>query len=495
MKSTMNLRVRLGVTLCLLVSVSMIGAGAMIWYTFRVETMVNRILTKNLSSYQAAEDLEIALVNQKGYVSYYVIDKDPAWLRQLGEWRQVFRERLTNVREEEKDPEAASILNLIDIKYTQYIQHKDLVLKHYADGDMQIGLNLHDKLRDEFFKIMALCESYKEHHEEQIGLIRDKSAKETRRLREITISALIVQLGAGLFLAFILVGQVLEPLKVLARKTQRDKSSKHQANLVKELADNVDDLLRDAGETHDKLEKSRESLMMAEKMAMVGKLAAGMAHSVRNPLTSVKMRLFSLNRSLSLNEDQAEDLMVISEEIEHVDTIVQNFLEFSRPPKLQMQVISPSTVVDMMLQLLAHRLKSYDVTVKVEREAMLPNIKGDPEQLKEVLVNLVENACQAMGRGGLITIFERTMAHENGRSACVLMIRDTGPGMNEQALEKAFNPFFTTKEEGTGLGLPIAQRIIENHGGSITAESRPGEGATFTILLPVLNGDAQGDHR
>ena len=109
------------------------------------------------------------------------------------------------------------------------------------------------------------------------------------------------------------------------------------------------------------LAKSREHLLQAEKMAMVGKLAAGMAHSIRNPFTSVKMRLFSMGRTLQMTLAQKEDFEVISEEIRHIDTIVQNFLEFSRPPKLVMQSISPSTVVDNTLQLLAHRLKSYEV--------------------------------------------------------------------------------------------------------------------------------------
>jgi len=479
----------------MLVAVSLIGCGTMIWYTFRVETMVHHVFTENISAYQSAESLEIALVNQKGFVSYYVMDKDPGWLRQLGEWRQVFKERLVSARQKEKDTIAANILSRIDNRYTEYIKNKDVVLAYYAQGDQQGANTLHNEIREEFFKILDLCEAYKDIQAKQIRQVSEQSVKENKRLRKISGAALLVQVGAGLFLAFMLIGQVLEPLRALAEKTERGRGEKQPGNLVKALSENVDNLLKDAGETHHALEKSRETLVMAEKMAMVGKLAAGMAHSVRNPLTSVKMRLFSLNRSLKLNEDQAEDLMVISEEIEHIDTIVQNFLEFSRPPKLQMQIISPSSVVDMMLQLLTHRLKSYDVTVRLERNGPLAEIKGDPEQLKEVFVNLMENACQAMGRGGTITIRERMVETPRGQKACAVYLKDTGPGMNAHALEKAFNPFFTTKEEGTGLGLSIAERIIENHGGTITVESRLGEGATFIILLPPVNGENMGGAR
>ena len=132
---------------------------------------------------------------------------------------------------------------------------------------------------------------------------------------------------------------------------------------VKALSHSVRGLIQNVDQTQSELQKSRESLLQADKMALVGKLAAGMAHSIRNPFTSVKMRLFSLNRSLKLSDTQKEDFDVISEEIRHVDTIVQNFLEFSRPPKLKIQSISPSVVVDQAIALLKHRLKSYDVEV------------------------------------------------------------------------------------------------------------------------------------
>ena len=152
-------------------------------------------------------------------------------------------------------------------------------------------------------------------------------------------------------------------------------------------------------------------------MALVGKLAAGMAHSIRNPLTSVKMRLFSLDRTLDLSVTQKEDFDVISEEIRHTDTIVQNFLEFSRPPKLKIQKISPSDVVDMTLRMLKHRLESYDVEIKLDRKHPLPEIQADPEQLKEVLVNLVVNAYEAMERSGTIEIQEAEIETEPPNSS------------------------------------------------------------------------------
>jgi signal transduction histidine kinase len=175
---------------------------------------------------------------------------------------------------------------------------------------------------------------------------------------------------------------------------------------------------------------------------------------------------------------------VIAEEVRHIDIIVQNFFEFARPPKLKIQSISPSEVVDMALQLLRHRLESYGVQVEVDRQHRLPTVEADPEQLKEVLINLLVNACEAMGEGGLIVIREEEGVAEPLGPVVVIRVKDNGPGIPKSVRDKVFQPFFSTKEEGTGLGLSIAYRIVEEHGGWLSLKSKEGEGATFTITLP-----------
>jgi signal transduction histidine kinase len=255
-------------------------------------------------------------------------------------------------------------------------------------------------------------------------------------------------------------------------------------NEVQALSRRVHDLIENVDQAQSKLERSQEHLLQAEKMAMVGKLAAGVAHSIRNPLTSVKMRLFSMGRSLDLTPTEQEDFEVISEEIRHIDTIVANFLEFSRPPKLVMQRISPSDVVDLALQLLRHRLESYNVEVKLKRQRPLPEVWADPDQLKEVLVNLLTNACEAMGSGGSIIIQERETFLQSIGQVVTIQVSDNGPGIPETVQDKVFQPFFSTKEEGTGLGLSIAARILGEHGGWLDLESREGQGTTFTLNLP-----------
>ncbi|HWR04226.1 MAG TPA: ATP-binding protein [Humidesulfovibrio sp.] len=259
-----------------------------------------------------------------------------------------------------------------------------------------------------------------------------------------------------------------------------------QSDEVRAVGELVAGLLRDVDETQTLLKESREHLIQAEKLALVGKLAAGVAHSVRNPLTSVKMRLFSLERGLDLSPGQREDFEVISEEIRHLDTIVRNFLEFSRPPKPKLQYVSPSDVVDMTLVLLKHRLETYGVDVRLLREQLLPQVNVDPEQLKEVLVNLILNACDAMGENGRIEISEQTGFMDPLGRVAILQLTDSGPGIPADVAESVFQPFFSTKEEGTGLGLAIAKRIMEEHGGYIHLKpSDRGQGACFILVLPI----------
>jgi len=481
----MSLRGRIYILVTALVLLTASGGFFSIWYSYRIERGLAFIIEKNLPAFQSAQELETALVNQKGFVSYYFMDGDPAWLRRLGEYRQIFRERLSQTRRLAENQEQQRALEKIERRYRTYITGKDQVIELYKAGKRDAGAKLHREVRDQFFEVYTLCEAYKQMN---LDRIRQARLAGSRQARDLWITAAAVILSVTLVaavLSFVIVKHVLGPIRRLSTEADRQGASRKTTDEIKALSHSVHGLIEDIDKTHSELEKSREHLLQAEKLALVGKLAAGMAHSIRNPFTSVKMRLFSLARSLQLTETQKDDLAVISEEIRHIDTIVQNFLEFSRPPKLKMQSVSPSSVVDSAIQLLEHRLKSYDVTIQVVREFPLPDIQADPEQLKEVVANLIVNACEAMERGGAIVIREEERRDAALNRIAVIHVSDTGPGISEVNREKILQPFFTTKEEGTGLGLSIAVRIVEEHRGRLEFTSTLGEGATFTIALPV----------
>jgi signal transduction histidine kinase len=483
--SRISLRVRIYLILIALVFITLAGGMVTVWYTYRMDHLLTAVMEKDLAAFQTAETLETALVNQKGFVSYYFIEGDPKWLQQLEEYRRIFKERLNHalyMAEGEREKEA---LFRIKSEYERYVEIKNRVISHYQTGEREAGAALHRQARDLFFTVLESCETYKNIHEGKILQARSENRTEAAYLRVIAATAACMGFLLAVLLAFILGRQILGPVRRLTAEAGREGDHLAGGDEVEALSHRVRGLIHDVDQTQSELEKSRESLLQAEKMAIVGKLAAGMAHSIRNPFTSVKMRLFSLSRSLKLTGTQKEDFDVISEEIRHIDTIVQNFLEFSRPPKLKIQPVSPSIVVDQVVQLLEHRLKSYDVDVQIERIQPLPEVKADPEQLKEVLVNIVVNACEAMNGGGSIVIREEVLHTPSYKDEAVIRIRDDGPGMSESIQAKVFQPFFTTKEEGTGLGLSIAARIIQDHNGKLDVASKPDQGTTFIIALPV----------
>ena len=468
MWNRLNLRTRIFTILIFFVVIIICGGASMIWYTYQMEALFGRLVATDVTALQEIGGLESDLANQKGFVSYYFIDNDPKWLDQLNTYRRSFRDRLARVTSLIRSQEDQAIIDQIESRYDDYIEIKDQVIALYKKGEKGRGAELHQKARTQFLSLLELGQQFTHLNTQRIQQSQRESGIRAQRLRLVAVTTMLVAVFLGCLLAVVLMRQILGPVRRLAMETDRSGEFIRPGDEVVALSHQVRTLIKDM-----------------EKFALVGKLAAGVAHSIRNPLTSVKMRLFSMERSLDLDATQKEDFEVISEEIRHIDAIVGNFLEFSRPPKLKMQPISPSDVVDNALQLLHQRLESFNVAATVKRKKPLPTISADPEQLKEVLVNLLVNACEAMPHGGSITISEYETTDEEGTKTAVLEVGDNGPGIPQQIQIKVFQPFFSTKEEGTGLGLAIAARIINEHKGRLDLRSREGKGTTFIIHLPL----------
>lgn len=486
----LNLRTRILLILTALVLTTLTGALITVWHTEATDQLFVTLIDKNFASFQAAEELENSLLLQKGHLTYYFLDSNPDWLQKLEHHNQAFLRWLVQARQSAYTPAMSEIIDQIESKYTAYRQGREQVIRLYQAGERERGMELHQQVRKEYAAIFALCERLKLIHEYTTARVRSESRTRARFINSLALTAIVIVAGLGLLLLYILVKQILGPIRRLALEAGPQEEGAVAPDEVKALSRRVHNLLEDVDQAQSQLEKSQESLLQSEKLALVGKLAAGVAHSIRNPLTSVKMRLFSLGRNLALNPNQEEDLAVISEEIRHIDTIVRSFLEFSRPPKLKMQRLSLSDVVDSALTLLNQRLESYGVKVQVKRPGRLPEMWADPEQLKEMLVNLLLNSCEAMVAGGNIVIQESHGQVAPLGEVAFIKVSDNGPGVPASIREKIFQPFFSTKGEGTGLGLSIASRIVEEHGGFIELTSSEGEGASFLIVLPFQEEEA-----
>ena len=469
----------------ILLCITVIGAVIMVWYTYKTEKIFKDIVDKDIVLFHSAEALETSLVNQKGFVSYFILDGNPAWLDELNRYRQLFNKHLVTVKSLVEEEWEKETVFQIEAQYEGYIIAKDKVLDFYKAGEKEKGALLHKEVRQYFSKIMASCEQFKLFHKDKIQDAIKTSKTASNNLRYIAILAIIAVIALSLLINYIFARHILGPIRKLATEADRLGGIKPSSDEVSTLEESVHNLIKSEEQTHQELKRNRETMMLSEKMALLGKLGAGTAHSIRNPLTSIKMRLFSLNRSCDFNNRQNEDFNVISNEINQINQIVENFLEFARPPKLKMKKMSPSIVVDSALRLLDQRLKSYRVTTKVIRHHPLAETFVDPAQLKEVIVNIIVNACEAMDKGGMIIIHEEENHTDPQKRVDVIKIIDDGTGISLEDQEEVFHPFFTTKEEGTGLGLSIAFNIINEHGGWLSVSNEEGCGASFVITLPI----------
>jgi two-component system, NtrC family, sensor histidine kinase HydH len=250
-------------------------------------------------------------------------------------------------------------------------------------------------------------------------------------------------------------------------------------------------LYEEARSAYQDLKAAQQKVLQAEKMAVLGTFASGLAHEVRNPLNSITLQLSILDRRASrLEPDLAIELQellgIIREEIKRLDALVGDFLMFSRSNRIQSTQGNLGTLVDDVMRLLLPEAEESGVTLRRHTIGdRIPDLAMDSEKMKQVLINLVRNAIEAMPHGGTVMI-ETGVVEGVARVA----VQDTGPGLPEGL--DVFELFVTTKAKGTGLGLSIARQILAQHGGEISAHSEPGRGATFTITLPL--GAAPNEH-
>jgi len=235
-----------------------------------------------------------------------------------------------------------------------------------------------------------------------------------------------------------------------------------------------------------KLVHSQTLLERQEKLVTLGTLAAGIAHEIRNPLTSLKARLYTLEKHLHAVPAAKKDTDIISAEISRLERIVQDVLSFARPSDPKLETIPADTVIREVQGLITPNLESRGVRLEIESSPELL-IRADSGHIKQVLINLVRNAAEAIDGAGTVTMRARAgRAALGGREtdAVILEVADTGKGIPPEVEKRLFDPFFSTKETGTGLGLPIAARIVERHGGMLQYQTRPGHGTTFGVVLP-----------
>jgi len=229
----------------------------------------------------------------------------------------------------------------------------------------------------------------------------------------------------------------------------------------------------------------------AEHLALVGKMAAQVAHEVRNPLGSITLNLDLIRKEIEkLGEGEGhsvkEGRTLVEEmrtEADRISRIIEDYLRFARLPKLRRQPLDLNALLDQKLGFLGAEMERANVTLNSHFESALPLLHAGADQIWQATLNLIRNSCDAMPGGGVLTI---STARDGGE--VILRVSDNGVGMTEETRRQVFVPFFTTKKEGLGLGMALVEQIVANHGGHIECESASGKGTTFSIFLPLEGG-------
>ncbi len=484
MFATFSLRSRLICIFVAMATIVVVCCAGLLWNIYQVNAMFGRVVQKDLVLYKKIQDMELALANQKGFLTYYFVDEDAKWLELLTSYRNLFQDSLEFAASLDLAPAQALALEKISSEYTEYLRAKDYAINNYMVQKSDDVISLpHKTQRDVYFSLLDLCKEFREF---QWGLLMEterKAVMQSNSLKIVAWISILFFFALCVMFLFILYRQILGPIRTLAIETG---SNLYESSIdeVSSLKRSLRGMMRDFDATHDELLKSRKNLRQAERMAMVGELAAGVAHTIRNPFTSIKMRMFSLSRSINLTPPQNEDLQVISGEINRIDKVLTNFLGFARPPKLMFTECSMVAIVEELQTLLHYPLKEHNTLLVHEYTPGLPNIRVDSDRIKEALLNLITNSCEAMEAGGRIIIRETREQDIQLGEVAVISVKDTGPGIPESLISKVTTPFFTTRENGSGLGLAIVARIVREHGGRVQITTLS-DGCEIVLILPV----------
>jgi len=315
----------------------------------------------------------------------------------------------------------------------------------------------------------------------------------------VAISGIVLVAVVGSIIA----GSITAPVKQLVEVTKRVAAGDLAAEATVKTRDEIGVLANSFNQMTRDLKTSRDKLVQSEKLAAVGQLAAGIAHEIRNPLTSIKMIVQLLKRRSQEDETWQQSIQAVLDEINRLEIVISGLLDFTRPMEMTLKPGNVADVVNDVLKIMEADLRHRKIQLTKRMDETLPEVMLDADRMKQVFMNVILNAMQAMPEGGKLTaevtsqqstvnsqqpIVNRgleTSDYGLETNGVQVEISDTGIGMSQEVLARAFEPFFSTKSGGTGLGLANVKKIMEQHGGGIQIESTEGQGTRVIIRFSI----------
>ena len=472
---------------------------ASIRYISQLQSNLATILADDVTSLQAAQELEIRVRQLRFHSMLYLMDPRAKRLDPIEDDHQRFEKSLEVARQACKTEQELACVQAIEVGYHKYHQEQDQLR---ADVARTRHISDFPKIVDShpIRLVINPCKDLLRVTKEKL----EETAAESRRVsREAHLAMLILGLAGpigGLIMGYGVARGLRQSIARLSVRVQdmAQRLNQKVASVSVAADGDIRDLDRQMGyviakieDVAERMQQQQRDMMRAEQLSTMGQLAAGVAHEVRNPLTGIKLLVEAALRSRNPRPLGTEDVRMIHREVARLEQTVQGFLDFARLPAAERAPCDLRDVVAQARELVRIRARQQNVDFVVHDPGQAVVAAVDRGQFGTVLVNLFFNALDAMPRGGRLDV---TLAAHDG--SIRLEVSDSGGGIVPQVAGRLFHPFTTTKPNGTGLGLSVSMRILEEHGGSITAGNRPEGGARFVITLPVREGchaDAAAD--
>ncbi len=328
--------------------------------------------------------------------------------------------------------------------------------------------------------------------------LRGASGQIAQRLsddEETALSLAILIGAAGLAVAlgtFLFTWRTLRPLGVLRRRARQLAGGDYAQRTGVTSRDEIGDLAREFDAMADAIQEREQRLIRSERLATVGRMAAQIAHEVRNPLSSIGLNAELLGDELPGEADEARRLVAsIIGEVDRLAEITETYLRFARLPRPKLEREDLGVLIDSVVELSRGELVQAGIDLRVDVAPGLPEMMADEGQIRQALINLIRNAREALASAPTKRLsISAALAGAAGDARLVLTIADSGAGIAPDDLAKIFDPFFSTKAQGTGLGLALVQQIVVDHGGTIEVDTAPGAGTTFTVTFPTRDAVA-----
>jgi two-component system sensor histidine kinase HydH len=486
MTSSLSIRVlRPSIFVGLLV---LVGSILSLRYLYLLQSTSAKILSENVVSLEAAQELEIHVRQLRFHNLLYLLDPQRERLKKIEEDEERFEHAMKTAKEASSSPEELRLAELIEEGYLEF-KREQAVLRDASEGKVMA-----DAIRAVDSRPVR---SVVEPSRRLFALNRNNLAERAERNRSVSREAFLAMLFLGVVgpLAGLVAGfnlarglrksiyRLSVQVRGMAQQLDRDLGSIDViANGdLETLETQIQQVMAKLEQATQLMQQQQRELLRAEQLSQVGQLAAGVAHEIRNPLTGIKLLVDAALRPASRRALAEPDLRLISREVRRMEHSVQTLLDFARLPDPHPQPCEVGRLIDDAWELVKFRCDQQKVSVADRRPETALSAIVDPGQFKTVLVNLLLNALDAMPDGGEL-LTELSVPSED---TLQISVSDSGPGIAPSVASRLFVPFATTKANGTGLGLFLSRKIVEEHGGTLEAANREPRGACFTLRMPV----------